>query len=567
MNRWLKDLDFTVYTTIEKVGSSGERRLIRGYASVGDVLDRQNEVITLSALVKAREDLLENNTIFYEHKHSELPIGKTIQVDIDEKGLLITVEISKAPFVDSIWTLIQEGILDSFSIGGRVLEAEEKRDDDGNLFNEITQIELFETSIVGLPANPAAKFELISKSFGMAITEEMRKREVSNKMAKENKGTEKTQETFTSNSSVDSTTLDLTAGSGTIDDSATSTVTKSEEEVKVETEKSEEKEETKKEVEKSEESEKEVEKKEDTSEKKEVEKSEDNSEEEKSEDKSKEEVSKEKDKDKDKDLEEDKLEKAHSNNATDENDLHWHEAAVDADGNGETTTIVTKEGYTGDANHSHDVVDGVVQESDGHPHELIAPVEVEASTETETDKSEEKEEDNAEKDTSLEEASSEEKSEEEEESVEEEKSFDEQIMETLSKILEHYTKKEDKKESEEGKEEVEASTKENSEQSQEECECVKSEDKVDVTKSEGTSEKSEESQKEVKKDVEKVVKIEDAPKEEEKSKEKEIPSRKGEVIIAETPYASSVEEKEVSKAILKKKRDEAWKDIVFGKKQ
>ena len=147
MNRLLEGLEFTVYTSsIEKAGHSGERRLIRGYASVGDVLDRQNEVITLSALVRAREDLLKNHTIFYEHKHSELPIGKTIAVDIDQKGLLITVELSKGSHADSVWTLIQEGILNSFSIGGRVLEAEEKRDKDGNLFNEITRIELFETS-------------------------------------------------------------------------------------------------------------------------------------------------------------------------------------------------------------------------------------------------------------------------------------------------------------------------------------------------------------------------------------------------------------------------------------
>ena len=56
---------------IEKAGSSSKRRLIRGYASVGNVLDRQNEVITLGALQKARLDLLENSTIFYEHKHSD----------------------------------------------------------------------------------------------------------------------------------------------------------------------------------------------------------------------------------------------------------------------------------------------------------------------------------------------------------------------------------------------------------------------------------------------------------------------------------------------------------------
>ena len=57
MNRLFQDLNFKVYTSpIEKAGHSGERRLIGGYASVGDVLDRQNNVITLEALIKAQQD-------------------------------------------------------------------------------------------------------------------------------------------------------------------------------------------------------------------------------------------------------------------------------------------------------------------------------------------------------------------------------------------------------------------------------------------------------------------------------------------------------------------------------
>lgn len=195
MNKLLENLNFRVYTQgIIKAHNDGKRRLIQGYASVGDVLDRQNEVITLGALVRAKEDLLANSTIFFNHEHNELPIGKTIAAEVDGNGLLITVEISQSKSADDVWTLIEEGILDRFSIGGRVLEAEEKRDEHGNLFNEITKIELFETSVVGLPANPEAKFQVVSKSFSQSITEEMRKKGEVQEMAKENKEIKEVQE-------------------------------------------------------------------------------------------------------------------------------------------------------------------------------------------------------------------------------------------------------------------------------------------------------------------------------------------------------------------------------------
>lgn len=543
MNRLLKDLPFRVYTTpIEKAGSSGERRLIRGYASVGDVLDRQNEVITLGALVKAREDLLKNHTIFYEHKHSELPIGKTIAVDIDERGLLITVEISKGSHADSVWTLIQEGILNSFSIGGRVLEAEERRDKAGNLFNEITEIELFETSVVGLPANPAAKFELISKSFSMAITEEMRKRGVSY-MAKEKNEVKKEVE-------VEVKKIDVEVKVKEVEKSKEQ-VTKSEE---TKTEKSEEVAEDK------------VEKKEEVKEEAKTEKSEEI--EEKVEEK---ETEKSEEAPEEKEVE--KLEKVHANNSTGENDLHWHEAAVDADGNGETVNIITKEGYTGDANHSHDIVDNVVQESDGHPHELLKSIETETEKSEEVEKEEvaEKSEEASKETTPLKEVSSEEKSEEEpakEEEPIEEKSIDAQLLEKMSEIITlMQTKKEVPKKEEapvEAEKSEEVETAKSEEKSEEKpAEEVKKEEapaeerELAVAKSEKTSEKVEE------KDLEKVVKIEDAPKEE--VKEKEAPTRKGEVIIASTPYASDGEGQQQDEVTMKKLKEKDWCKLIYNK--
>jgi len=179
MNNLFDNLQFKVYTDILKKSDKGGKRLIRGYASTA-ALDRQNEVISMDALRQAADHLLENHTVFYEHEHAKFPVGKVIETGVDDKGLKVIVEISQT--ADQLWTLIEEDILDSFSIGGRVTSSEEKVGKDGKPYNEITGIELFEVSVVGLPANPEAKFALVNKSFNMAITDEIKKRKEGKEM-------------------------------------------------------------------------------------------------------------------------------------------------------------------------------------------------------------------------------------------------------------------------------------------------------------------------------------------------------------------------------------------------
>jgi HK97 family phage prohead protease len=184
MSYVFENLEFKVHSSgFEKSDKEG-RRLIRGYCSTSD-LDRQQEVISRKALEKAKNDLLNNHTVFIEHNHSSLmACGKVIDCILDEKGLLITVELSKAKFVDDIWTLCEEKILNSFSIGGIVIDGHDERGEDGKSYHVIDELAILEVSIVGLPANPAAKFQPIYKSFNSAIAEQIKQKEESQKMAK-----------------------------------------------------------------------------------------------------------------------------------------------------------------------------------------------------------------------------------------------------------------------------------------------------------------------------------------------------------------------------------------------
>ena len=161
---------FYAPTTIKTV-KDGDEWIIKGYAATSD-LDRQGDVITPEALKAAAEDLKKNTTVFYEHKHDQPPVGKVLDAGVDKGGLWVEVLISKTRA--DIWQLIQEGILNKFSIGGKVISSQQKSLDGIN-YNLITKMELFEVSIVGLPANVNATFS--EKSIVWSIRKAAEKKE------------------------------------------------------------------------------------------------------------------------------------------------------------------------------------------------------------------------------------------------------------------------------------------------------------------------------------------------------------------------------------------------------
>lgn len=164
--------EFKTLTSFAKSATSGgtESRflgVIEGYASTSHV-DREYEVISEKALANAADQLLKSSSVFFNHEHNGLPIGVVLDSKfIKDKGLFVRVGVSKN-FPD-IWQSIEEGSLKHFSVAGRVSKnemAEEHRTIKGQdqKINVINEIELWEVSVVGIPANPHAEFDL-----GMAV--------------------------------------------------------------------------------------------------------------------------------------------------------------------------------------------------------------------------------------------------------------------------------------------------------------------------------------------------------------------------------------------------------------
>jgi len=132
---------------------------IRGLASTNSV-DRVGDVITHDAWTKSGGlDNFKNNPIILFNHNYDKPIGKATSMDVTNSGLELGARISKS--AGEIKDLIKDGVLGAFSVGFRVKDADYNEETDGF---EIKDAELFEVSVVSVPANQTATFSL-AKSF------------------------------------------------------------------------------------------------------------------------------------------------------------------------------------------------------------------------------------------------------------------------------------------------------------------------------------------------------------------------------------------------------------------
>lgn len=132
---------------------------IEGYASTNDI-DRAGDVVSAGVWEKGLENYLKNPIILAYHDHDD-PIGRMVEHKIDAKGLWIKARISAAA---ETFRLIKDGVLTTFSIGFRILDAE--YNSAAEIFI-IKEIELVEISVVSVPCNQNAIFSL-AKAFESA---------------------------------------------------------------------------------------------------------------------------------------------------------------------------------------------------------------------------------------------------------------------------------------------------------------------------------------------------------------------------------------------------------------
>lgn len=132
--------------------ASGEL-IIAGYANTS-TKDRVGDVVLPSAFEGSLATYLKNPVLLANHDWED-PIGVTLAAEVTESGLFIKARISDSR--PDIKTLIREKCLRTFSIGYNELDADF---DDQTKTKYVKELELLEISVVTVPANSEAMFDI-----------------------------------------------------------------------------------------------------------------------------------------------------------------------------------------------------------------------------------------------------------------------------------------------------------------------------------------------------------------------------------------------------------------------
>jgi Zn finger protein HypA/HybF involved in hydrogenase expression len=153
-----------------------EKRMVHGFATLDNV-DRQQDVVPLEASIKAFEKFRGN---LREQHDSKKAVGKVLSFTGKEyfdsetnntyKGVFVSAYVSKG--AQDTWEKVLDGTLTGFSIGGRILDFENKvdKETDGESVRIIKDFELMELSLVDSPANQLANILSVEKMGDKTVT-------------------------------------------------------------------------------------------------------------------------------------------------------------------------------------------------------------------------------------------------------------------------------------------------------------------------------------------------------------------------------------------------------------
>lgn len=137
-----------------------ESGTISGYFSTYDrIPDSYGDVIAPGAFtetIKAREESGHPFPLCWNHDLDQI-IGKVDKIEDTEKGPLMTASFFDTPLAQEKREIVKSGVVFQFSFAYDVKDAAVVTLEDGTKANELRQIDLFEVSIVPIPANPRAE--------------------------------------------------------------------------------------------------------------------------------------------------------------------------------------------------------------------------------------------------------------------------------------------------------------------------------------------------------------------------------------------------------------------------
>jgi uncharacterized protein len=148
----IKNFDFEFKANTKKM-------TFEGYASTYSK-DLVGDIIQKGAFTKTIKERFPKQAIKILWQHMD-PIGLPTQIEEDSKGLYVEGKLSDTALGRDAMTLIDDGVVNSLSIGYDVIKDE--LSDDGET-RYLKELRLYEFSPVTFPANPEATIEKV-KSF------------------------------------------------------------------------------------------------------------------------------------------------------------------------------------------------------------------------------------------------------------------------------------------------------------------------------------------------------------------------------------------------------------------
>ncbi len=148
----VRTLELTDFKT--KAATDGSL-IITGLANTPNI-DRMKEIVEWNAFSATLPIYMKNPIMLLQHDPRQ-PIGTFTEVLATQQGLRVNgVVVSGTPAADEAQVLIKHGVLRSFSIGFRELDGGY----DENDIYHITSGELYEISVVSIPANRESIFTM-----------------------------------------------------------------------------------------------------------------------------------------------------------------------------------------------------------------------------------------------------------------------------------------------------------------------------------------------------------------------------------------------------------------------
>ena len=142
-----------------KIKSAGDAGTISGYFSTYDrEPDAYGDIIAPGAFtetIQKREESGHPFPLCWNHDLNMI-IGKVDSIEDTDKGPLMTASFFDTPLAQEKREIVKSGVVYQFSFAYDVQDWEEVELEDGRKANELRKVDLFEVSIVPIPANQNA---------------------------------------------------------------------------------------------------------------------------------------------------------------------------------------------------------------------------------------------------------------------------------------------------------------------------------------------------------------------------------------------------------------------------